>query len=593
MKTMKQADNFNHDIHTVDYRAPYEQHKALAEQLICIEGRPAELLNGPFHFSPDPYETCLRARWFEEKTLSDHGLPLPLDAEFESWPLMKVPSCWNMERDDLFYYESLGLYFRTFSYACRQDQERVFLHFEGSAYRTYVFLNGRTIGMHDGASTPFTLEVTDFLKKENRLIIAVDASRNRDRVPMDNTDWFNYGGIYRDIMLIRTPKTYIRNFFTQLSAKTTDRIFAQVTLDKKIDSTAAYRIAELNIEKEILIKAGRGFIEFEADLTLWTPEHPKLYDVEISCGHDCIRDRIGFRDIQVQGMDILLNGKPLFLKGVSVHEDHIHLGKATNEEVIRETIADLKEMGGNFLRLAHYPHTRLFSQIADELGVLLWEEIPVYWAISFTHKQTYLDAENQLSELILRDRNRASVIIWSVGNENPDTDSRLHFMSSLAEKAKSLDGTRPVSAACLVNTAKLKLEDRLMEHLDIIGNNEYYGWYEPDFEDLLTILNNTSLTKPVIITEFGGGARAGTHGTSQTMWTEEFQEALYQKQFSTLDKARYIRGLSPWILYDFRAVRRLNHCQEGFNRKGLIDSDRRTKKLAFYVTQNYYTSRDS
>lgn len=575
----------------MDYRAPYEQHRAKAEHLISIEGRTTELLNGTFHFSPDPYETCLRARWFEEKTISNNDLPLPLDADFEIWPQIKVPSCWNTERDDLYYYENMGLYYRTFTYAEASEKERVFLHFEGSSYRTYVFLNGKTVGMHDGSSTPFTLEVTPFLQKENRLIIAVDASRSKDRVPMDNTDWFNYGGIYRDLLLIRTPSTYIRNFFTQLVAKTNNKIFAQVTLDSAITTTATYRIAELNLEKEILIKEGKGYIEFETNLQLWSPENPKLYEVQINCGEDCVRDLIGFRDIQVQGMDVLLNGNPLFLKGISVHEDHILLGKSTNDAVIRATIADLKEMNGNFIRLAHYPHTRRFSQIADELGVLLWEEIPVYWAINFTNEQTYLDAENQLSELILRDRNRASVIIWSVGNENPDTDSRLSFMSSLVKKTRELDATRLVSAACLVNTTKLKLEDRLMEHLDIIGNNEYYGWYEPNFEDLLTILNNTDLTKPVIITEFGGGARAGNHGTKQTMWTEEFQEDLYQKQFRTLDKARFVRGMTPWIFYDFRAVRRLNRHQEGFNRKGLIDCDRKTRKLAFYVTKEYYKNK--
>ncbi|NCC64669.1 MAG: glycoside hydrolase family 2, partial [Spirochaetia bacterium] len=494
--------------------------------------------------------------------------------------------------DDLYYYENMGLYYRTFTYVEATEKERVFLHFEGSSYRTYVFLNGKPVGMHDGSSTPFTLEVTAFLQKENRLIIAVDASRNKDRVPMDNTDWFNYGGIYRDIMLVRTPSTYIRNFYTQLVAKTSNKVFVQVTLDKKIDSIATYRIAELNLEKEIHITEGTGYIEFETNLELWSPENPKLYEVQITCGEDRVRDRIGFRDIQVQGIEILLNGKPLFLKGISVHEDHVTLGKTTNDAVIRATIADLKEMNGNFIRLAHYPHTRRFSQIADELGVLLWEEIPVYWAINFTNEQTYLDAENQLSELLLRDRNRASVIIWSVGNENPDTDSRLSFMTSLVKKTRELDATRLVSAACLVNTTKLKLEDRLMEHLDIIGNNEYYGWYEPNFEDLLTILNNTDLTKPVIITEFGGGARAGNHGTKQTMWTEEFQEALYQKQFKTLDKARFVRGMTPWIFYDFRAVRRLNRYQEGFNRKGLIDCDRKTRKLAFYVTQEYYKTKD-
>lgn len=589
---MKKAENFKQHIHVVDYRLQYEENRATAETLMSIEGREIELLNGPFHFSPDPYETCLRAKWFKEKKISDNGLPLPIDSDFEGWPTINVPSCWNTECKDLYYYESTALYFKTFKYKEHNPGERVFLHFEGSSYRTYVFLNGKVIGMHDGASTPFSFEITDTLiPDENRLIIAVDASRSKDRVPMDNTDWFNYGGIYRDIMLVRTPATYIQNFFSQLQPHTTNEVFASVTMDKKINGKAIYRITELGIEKEIPIKEGKGSIVFKADLQLWSPENPKLYTVEISTEDDALCENIGFRDIQVDGINILLNGKPIFLKGISVHEDHITLGKSTNEQVIRDTIADLKEMHGNFIRLAHYPHTRLFSKIADEMGVLLWEEIPVYWAINFTNEATYTDAENQLAELIIRDRNRASVIIWSVGNENPDTDARLSFMSSLAKKTRELDPTRLVSAACLVNTAKLKLEDRLMEHLDIIGNNEYYGWYEPNFEDLLTILNNTDLTKPVIITEFGGGARAGNHGTKDTMWTEEFQEALYIKQFTTLDKAKYVRGMTPWIFYDFRAVRRLNRYQEGFNRKGLIDSDRKTKKLAFYVTQKYYKTK--
>ncbi|WP_321300054.1 glycoside hydrolase family 2 TIM barrel-domain containing protein [uncultured Sphaerochaeta sp.] len=589
---MKKAENFNQDIHVVDYRLQYEENRATAETLMSIEGREIELLNGPFHFSPDPYETCLRAKWFKEKKISDNGLPLPIDSDFEGWPTINVPSCWNTECKDLYYYESTALYFKTFKYKEHNPGERVFLHFEGSSYRTYVFLNGKVIGMHDGASTPFSFEITDTLiPDENRLIIAVDASRSKDRVPMDNTDWFNYGGIYRDIMLVRTPATYIQNFFSQLQPHTTNEVFASVTMDKKINGKAIYRITELGIEKEIPIKEGKGSIVFKADLQLWSPENPKLYTVEISTEDDALCENIGFRDIQVDGINILLNGNPIFLKGISVHEDHITLGKSTNEQVIRDTIADLKEMHGNFIRLAHYPHTRLFSKIADEIGVLLWEEIPVYWAINFVNEATYTDAENQLAELIMRDRNRASVVIWSVGNENPDTDARLSFMSSLAKKTRELDPTRLVSAACLVNTTKLKLEDRLMEHLDIIGNNEYYGWYEPNFEDLLTILNNTDLTKPVIITEFGGGARAGNHGTKDTMWTEEFQEALYIKQFDTLDKAKYVRGMTPWIFYDFRAVRRLNRYQEGFNRKGLIDSDRKTKKLAFYVTQKYYKTK--
>jgi len=245
-------------------------------------------------------------------------------------------------------------------------------------------------------------------------------------------------------------------------------------------------------------------------------------------------------------------------------------------------------MNGSYLRLAHYPHDRRFARIADEEGVLLWEEVPVYWAVAFENPAVYADAENQLSELLLRDRNRASVIIWSVGNENADTDSRLAFMSGLAQKAKTLDGSRLVSAACLVNHEKLLIEDRLGEYLDVIGINEYYGWYDPDFEKLPQLLANSKPEKPVLICEFGGDARLGRRGSTDQLWTEDHQKHLYERQTEVFKKCPYIAGISPWILYDFRCPRRLNRYQEYFNRKGLIDAKRKKKKAAFFVMQKFY-----
>jgi beta-glucuronidase len=208
--------------------------------------------------------------------------------------------------------------------------------------------------------------------------------------------------------------------------------------------------------------------------------------------------------------------------------------------------------------------------------------------VAFDNPNTYDDAENQLSELVLRDRNRASVIMWSVGNENADTDSRLAFMSKLAQKAKALDDSRLVSAACLIDHEKLQIQDRLAAFLDVIGINEYYGWYEPDFEKLPKILANSNPGKPVLICEFGGDARLGQRGSVDDLWTEDKQKRLFEQQVETFKKCLYIAGTTPWILYDFRCPRRLNRYQEGFNRKGLIDADRKTKKPAFYVMQEFY-----
>jgi beta-glucuronidase len=502
-----------------------------------------------------------------------------------------------MARENLQYFEGSGVYTRTFRYVPAKKDERVFLRFEGASYQATVFLNGAILGTHEGASTPFCVEITALVKEENRIIVSVEARHRAERVPMDNTDWFSYGGLYRDVFLFRTPPVCIRDFFLRLLP---DGTFSRLALDIEIDGArpepekARIRIPELGVDELFSVKNGKGSILISARPELWSPENTKLYAIELSLltpegdVKDTVRDSAGFREIRVKGQDILLNGKSIFLKGICVHEDHFLTGKTTDEKTIRATIAHLKELHGNYLRLAHYPHDARFARIADEEGILLWEEVPVYWAVAFGNPATFADAENQLAELIVRDRNRASVIIWSVGNENADTDERFSFMSRLAEKARELDGTRPVSAACLVNHEKLAIEDRLADSLDIIGVNEYYGWYDPDFGKLPRILENSKPGKPVVISEFGADARAGQRGTIDDLFSEDKQKNVYENQIAVIASCPYIRGMSPWILYDFRCPRRLNRYQEFFNRKGLIDANRSTKKLAFSVLADFY-----
>jgi beta-glucuronidase len=593
----EKSGNFLFNIHDEAYEAQYLAVRLTAAGLVNSAGRQAESLSGRWNFGVDWYDTCRRAKWFQEAGVDEAGRPKPLDWDWEAWERMTVPSCWNMERRELHYFEGSGVYTRTFRYLPESEGERAFLRFEGAAYRATVFLNGSLLGTHDGASTPFCAEITQAARSENRIVVVVEARRRADRVPMDNTDWFNYGGIYRDVLLLRTPRAFIKDWFLRLVP---DGEFGTIELDVEVETgegEARLRIAELGIDRAFPVVGGRGKLRLSASPELWSPENPKLYAVELSFAgaaknaseaSDRIQDRVGFREIRVEGRDILLNGKPVFLKGVCVHEDHFKTGKTTDEATIRATIAHLKEMNGRFLRLAHYPHDGRFARIADEEGVLLWEEVPVYWAIAFDNPATYADAENQLSELVLRDRNRASVAIWSVGNENADSDARLSFMSRLAGVARDLDGTRPVSAACLINHEKLAIEDRLADSLDIIGINEYYGWYDPDFSKLPRILANSKPGKPVIITEFGGDARLGERGSVDDLWTEDKQKRLYEKQVEVIAACPYIKGTTPWILYDFRCPRRLNRYQELFNRKGLIDAERKAKKPAFKVMADFY-----
>jgi len=590
------SGNFQSDIHDTNYETVFLAKKLDHTGLVNADGRKQESLNGQWNFGVDWYDTCRRAKWFNETTHDAAGRPLPLDWDWETWERMTVPACWNLEREDLHYFEGSGVYTRKFRYVPDAEGERAFLRFEGAAYRATVFLNGQLLGTHDGASTPFCAEITGIVKADNRIIVAVETKRRADRVPMDNTDWFNYGGLYRDVILFRTPPVYIKDWFVRLVS---DGTFSNIAVDLTLAGNAVsgevrFRIPGLGVDAAVPVVNGTGTATIRAKPELWSPASPRLHDVELSAPFcsDSVTDRIGFREISVKGTDILLNGKPVFLKGICVHEDHFEKGKTTDETIIRSTIVHLKEMHGNYLRLAHYPHDARFAKIADEEGVMLWAEVPVYWAIAFENPATYADAENQLSELVLRDRNRASVIIWSVGNENADTDERLSFMSRLAARARTLDGTRPISAACLINHEKLAIEDRLVDALDIIGVNEYYGWYDPDFGKLPRILENSKPSKPVVLCEFGGGARVGQRGSTDELFTEDMQRRIYEKQVAVIGSCRYIKGTTPWILYDFRCPRRLNRFQEHFNRKGLLDADRVTKKLAFKVMADFYEGLD-
>ncbi len=577
------------DIHIEDYLAEYETGIAGFDTMLFDRGRKAESLNGQWHYAVDQYDTCLRQKWFLEKNRDAKGFTLPTDYSFDEWPLMYLPCCWNTAAPEYLLYEGPMVFTRRFEYKPVQEGERVFLKIGAANYVCRVFVNGSYAGMHRGGSTPAYFEIGKYLQRDNRILIVADNTRRPTQVPTENTDWFNYGGIYRDIELFRVPADYIKDFQIELVPDGTfGSVSARVTVSGKADATAVLSIPELGIREEISVSGGRGAATLKAEPELWSPENPKLYEVSLECMGDRVIDRVGFREIRVKGRQIFLNGQPIFLRGVSAHEDSVKDGKALTDAERVENIRIAKELGCNFMRAAHYPHSERMAQLADELGLLLWEEVPVYWAIRFEREDTYRDAENQLSELILRDYNRASVIIWSVGNENLDSDERLKFMGGLAERAHKLDQTRLVSAACLVNGAHNRIEDRLEKYLDVIGLNEYCGWYSPDFASLPDLLENSNPEKPVIITEFGADALAGHHGTVSDKGTEECQAYVYERQTAVLRTIPYIQGMTPWILYDFRCPRRTSSLQRYYNTKGLCSADKTYKKAAFYVLQKFY-----
>lgn len=589
---MTVEDPFAH-LHDEDYAAPFTVPRATAEQLVAKTGRTTIPLDGDWLFATDLFDEGLRQRWFADEPVPVSQWTKPRDYDLDPQATVPVPSCWTTLRPEWSHFEGAGWYTREFTFTPCPGQERLVLYAGAANYEARVFLNGRFLASHLGGFTPFCVELTEALRPDaNRLQIQVDNQRRPDRVPMHHFDWHNDGGLYREVVLLPLPAVHIRDFGIGLVPDGTfGRIMIDVTLSDPVNGEAIVDLPGLGIEHTLAVTGGRASAVIEARPALWSPEAPVLHDVSVRFGADTLHDRVGFREIRRDGRRILLNGQRLWLRGVCVHEDDVILGRASTEEDVRRRFRDARELGCNALRLAHYPHHERVARIADEEGMLLWEEIPVYWAIDFGNPATYTDAANQLAEMIRRDRNRPSVILWGVGNENADTDARYSFMSRLAAAARAADPTRLVGAACLINREAFRIEDRLAAHLDVIGLNEYFGWYEPDMEGLRRLVRNSAPDRPVVISETGADALAGHHGGERELFTEECQAAIFRDQIAEVREVDWICGFFPWLLYDFRSPRRQTRFQKGMNRKGLIAEDKATRKLAFDVIRQFYRER--
>ncbi|MEM6260969.1 MAG: glycoside hydrolase family 2 TIM barrel-domain containing protein [Bacteroidota bacterium] len=576
--------------------------------------RTSTSLDGKWHYIVDPYETGYRNHRnfvpFDErkatissaKSYASNAKPqTPIDRveyDFDASPTLNVPGDWNHQRPELLYYEGSVWYKTEFQYDLKADR-KLYLYFGGANYRADVYLNGTKLGFHEGGYDPFNFDITDVLRKgENDLVVRIDNRRTKDRVPNMATDWWNYGGITRSVKLIELPATFIQDYYCQLSASDPEFIEGYVQLSEQTaDTNIQLSIPEANLKTQLTTNAqGKATFRLKAKgVKQWYPERPKLYQVNFSTKADTLVDRIGFRHIQTRGKDILLNGKSVFLRGLSLHEENpLIAGRVTTEAEARMLFNWAKELNCNFVRLAHYPHNEHMPRLADELGFLLWEEVPVYWGINYTHPPTYLQAENQVKALVHRDKNRASVIVWSVANETPREDeARLVFLEKLAQTVRDIDSSRMVSAALdrteEEETHTMYITDPFAKTADLISCNEYIGWYGSTPEQCAkTTWDVSSHDKPFFISEFGAGALYNYHGPQTTRWTEEYQAWMYRETLDMLEKIPSLRGMTPWILVDFRSPRRnLAHIQDGWNRKGVI-SDRGFKKQAFYVLKAFY-----
>ena len=582
--------------------------------LTSADMRPSLGLDGPWNWSVDPFrdgeggflggEAGPSHRRYEEidttaRMKADNQALYEYDMEHS--PVAHLPQSFVTFSPEMRYYNGLVWLQRHFT-THPQPGKRAFLRFGAVDYRATVYLNGKFVGKHEGGFTPFAFDVTKLIRDgDNQLTVGADSERTASDVPPIITDWDNYGGITRPVQLIFTPETFVDDEWVRLTRD--GHIAATVKLDGPVSANApvAVRIPALG-----LTLSGRtgadgswtGEAVAPRSLRRWSPESPTLYDVQVSGGGDVVNDRVGFRTIEVRGADILLNGKPIFLRGIDIHAEEF--GESPTRDITpqaaRALLTEAKQgLHANFVRLAHYPHPETMLRAADELGLLVWSEIPVYWQVDFANPKTLETALHMQTESILRDRNRASIIIWSVGNETPTNDARNVFLRTLVANARHLDDTRLVSAALLSGRKGdiQTIDDPLGADLDVLAVNTYNGWYTPDpLSKVPDIQWRSIYNKPLIFSELGAGALAGYHDdpANPHKFSEEFQADYYRATLKMISKIPFLRGISPWILKDFRSPRRQHPIyQQGWNRKGL-ESPTGVHKEAFGVLADYYQS---
>lgn len=584
--------------------------------LTASQSRDSQDLSGQWTYSKDLYRTGLndingwvaKSRMQRYRDIDIAAAEAKGGVEFFEFDLdrsaqMNIPGAWNAATPTLRYYDGLVWFQRKFN-ARKEPGKRAFLRFEAVNYRAYVYLNGKEIGRHEGGFTPFVLEVTDALRAgDNRLTVGVDSTHDAQTIPTPITDWDLYGGITRPVRLITTPATFIDD--ATLSLGQDGRITGAVQLQgaQAAGQVVKVAIGDLATASATTDANGRAVFALAAPgkLQRWSPDSPTLYDVRFTTSGDAVRDRIGFRTIAVRGNEILLNGKPIFLRGISLHEEEFGSNPARNmtEQAARALLGEIKHgLNGNYVRLSHYPHSETTLRLADEMGLLVWSEIPVYWTVDWENPAVLHKALVMQAETVYRDRNRASVVMWSVGNETPVSPARTAFHGAMADNVRALDPTRLVSAALLVERHKVngedvtEIQDPLADKLDVLAVNTYAGWYGADTLAALPNLKwKLPTDRPLILSEFGADALAGYRNDSMKKFTEEYQAEYYRQTLTMAEQLPTLRGLSPWILKDFQSPRREHPVfQNGWNRKGLM-SETGVRKQAFGVLADYYRSK--
>jgi beta-glucuronidase len=543
----------------------------------------------------------------------------------ESTPIA-VPASWNEQFEDMRDYLGLAWYEQNSYVPKSWKGQRIFIRVGSANYGAKVWVNGKPIGSHQGGALPFAFDITSNIiwDAENRISISVENILKPSRVPVgglppggmfnnnpkSNFDFFPYCGLQRPVWLYAVPQNYIAD----VTVKTT---LTSVEVKVKKDGTSTQ--GKIKLEGDGKVYEGNlNFVGDDAIATinvpnahLWSTEDPFLYQLKVTLNNtknntDKYELPIGIRTVSTDSKHILVNGKPVFLKGFGKHEDFAVFGKGTAYPVIVKDYNLLKWVGANSYRTSHYPYDEEYMNMADKLGILIVDEIPavgLYFDKDINlvneRKET---CKQQIQELVARDKNHPSVIMWSLANEpiaNKDNFSldkkstadevSLNFFKELFKTVKAADATRLAVIVGLQGGP-----DEWLDLSDVVCINRYYGWYSQNGDiaagakSLSNELDNlyAKFKKPIFVTEFGADTYPGMHSEQPEMFTEEFQVEFIKAYLDVMDTKDFVTGAHVWAFADFKTTQGVIRFG-GMNWKGVFTRDRKPKNSAFYLRKRW------
>jgi beta-glucuronidase len=595
---------------------------------VFTHARPSLDLNGIWKFNPDPYQRCKQQQWWRAVGSDQSFFPCWDPAGL--WDI-QVPGTWKTQFEELKWYDGDANYVRDFDAPPLDGETEAFLVFDGVVYAADVYLNGHHVARHEHGYSPFVCRVTEYLRRRNRIFVLVDNKLSPDRVPGVRFDWNNDGGIINGVKLIFVPATHVQNFRTWTRLEGEEAVIGvEVHLasrDRAAREAVEFAIPELGVRVTLDVAAGasakaevrvpRGRIE------LWSPAHPRLYTTTVSTRHETLTDEIGYREVRTRGRDVLLNGEPIRLYGVCVHSEFRGTGRTATEAGIAEIVARAKDLGCNFLRCAHYPYAEMWGRAMDRAGLLWWEEVPVYWLPTIHREDMTAKALGMLRDTIVRDWNRASLIIWSVSNECAGdaghafdlAGGNYPYWVKACKLVREMDPSRLISSADSGHRRVLGA-GWSPDRADAFDNNfDDAAWMpgHPDaFYDLLDVLSgNVYVTgeghgkvayhkfvamlerynKPLMISEFGYMSLRGSDAmpgvTPNSLGSEARHERVLREAYHSFRQLPQITGYMPWCLTDVRVPMhwRWYNAGKAVFRYGLLDEEGREKRAYAVVKE--------